>query len=211
MSATVSPPSSRRVRATRFSGARAGWQHVKISRSRSSRTGPVSSGGESSMSMVASAYFESRLASRLSRSSALFAATVVSQAPGLGGSPSRGHRSTATSSASEVASSAMSRSPNRRASAATTRPCSARKTSSSSGKRSGGLGLEGADLDLARAGGGAPLGPVESLVEVGCLDDPETAEVLLGLRERSVGDQALTLGVVHRGRALDQLQAPGED
>ena len=43
ISATVRPPSSLRVSATRFSGARAGWQQVNTSRSRSSSTGPVGS------------------------------------------------------------------------------------------------------------------------------------------------------------------------
>ena len=48
ISATVSPPSSRRVRATLASGASAGWQQVKMSRSRSSSTMPVGSWGVSS-------------------------------------------------------------------------------------------------------------------------------------------------------------------
>ena len=41
ISAVVSPPSRRSVRATRASMARAGWQHVKIRRSRSSRHGTL--------------------------------------------------------------------------------------------------------------------------------------------------------------------------
>src|SRR6187397_708318 len=52
---------------------------------------------------------------------ALRLAVVVSQAPGLGGTPSAGHRSTAVAKASAAASSAMSRSPKRLARAATTR------------------------------------------------------------------------------------------
>ena len=52
---------------------------------------------------------------------ALRLAVVVSQAPGLGGTPSAGHRSTAVANASAAASSAMSRSPKRRVRAATTR------------------------------------------------------------------------------------------
>ena len=51
ISGTVSPPSRRRVSATRASGARAGWQQVKISRSRSSSTGPVGAWGVSSAIM----------------------------------------------------------------------------------------------------------------------------------------------------------------
>ena len=52
---------------------------------------------------------------------ALRLAVVVNQAPGLGGTPSAGHRSTAVANASAAASSAMSRSPKRRVRAATTR------------------------------------------------------------------------------------------
>ena len=52
---------------------------------------------------------------------ALRLAVVVSQAPGLGGTPSAGHRSTAVANASAAASSAMSRSPKRLVRAATTR------------------------------------------------------------------------------------------
>src|SRR5688572_16265786 len=52
---------------------------------------------------------------------ALRVAVVVSQAPGLGGTPSAGQRSTAVANASAAASSAMSRSPKRLARAATTR------------------------------------------------------------------------------------------
>ena len=51
---------------------------------------------------------------------ALRLAVVVSQAPGLGGTPSDGHRSTAVANASAAASSAMSRSPKRLVRAATT-------------------------------------------------------------------------------------------
>src|SRR5216117_883595 len=52
---------------------------------------------------------------------ALRLAVVVSQAPGLGGTPSAGHRSTAVAKASAAASSAMSRSPKRLVMVATTR------------------------------------------------------------------------------------------
>ena len=52
---------------------------------------------------------------------ALRLAVVVSQSPGLGGTPSVGHRSTAVVNASAAASSAMSRSPNRLVREATTR------------------------------------------------------------------------------------------
>src|SRR5215472_5513220 len=52
---------------------------------------------------------------------ALRLAVAVSQAPGLGGTPSARHRSTAVANASATASSAMSRSPKRLVRAATTR------------------------------------------------------------------------------------------
>ena len=126
ISATVSPPSSRRVSATRASGASAGWQQVKISRSRSSSTMPVGSWGVSSVIMSAAWCLASRWDSRRIRSIARLPAVVVSQPPGLGGTPSRGHRSTAARSASPAASSAMSMSPKRRTSEATIRPYSSR-------------------------------------------------------------------------------------
>ena len=55
-------------------------------------------------------------------------AVVVIQPPGLGGTPSVGQRSTATANASAAISSAMSRSPKRLVSAATTRAHSSRWT-----------------------------------------------------------------------------------
>ena len=66
------------------------------------------------------------------RSIARFRAVVVSQAPGLAGSPSRGQRSAAIANASWVASSARSKSPRKPIRLARTRPHSSRKTCSSS-------------------------------------------------------------------------------
>ena len=76
---------------------------------------------------------------------ALLPAVVVSQAPGLGGVPSTGHFSKATRSASLAASSAMSMSPKRRTSEATTRPYSSRKIRSiaDAGSRHSGSGWNG--------------------------------------------------------------------
>ena len=121
ISATVRPPSRRRVRATRASIASAGWQQVKTSLSRSSSTGPVGSAGLSSCIIRAAWCLASRWDSRRSRSIALRLAVVASHPPGLGGMPSRGHRSAAAANASAAASSARSRSPKRRARPATTR------------------------------------------------------------------------------------------
>ena len=61
---------------------------------------------------------------------ARFFAVVVSHAPGFGGGPDCGHRDTASTNASWATSSASSMSPNRRTSAATTRPYSSRNTCS---------------------------------------------------------------------------------
>ena len=126
ISSTVRPPSSRSVRATRASAGSAGWQQVKISRRRSSSTSPVGSCGVSSVIMSAAWCLVSRRDSRRMRSMAWWVAVVVSQPPGFGGMPSVGHCSTAASRASPAASSAMSRSPKRLASEATTRPYSSR-------------------------------------------------------------------------------------
>ena len=56
---------------------------------------------------------------------------------------------------------------------------------------SSGLGvvLEGTDLDRALAGDGGLGGPGQGGVEVGGLDDPEAAELLLGLGEGAVGGE----------------------
>src|SRR5438477_9699063 len=71
--------------------------------------------------------------------------------------------------------------------------------------------LERPDLDgrTARLG---PLGrPGERGVQVGGLDDPEAAQLLLGLRERPIGgDHLPILGTDDRGR-LGRVEAAGED
>ena len=79
-----------------------------------------------------------RVCARRSRSSARLRAVVVSQAPGLRGTPSRGHRSSARANASCAHSSARSQSPVVRMRVATTRPHSsrnARATASSTSDR----------------------------------------------------------------------------
>ncbi len=121
------PPSVCRVSATCASSPSAGWQQVNISFRRSS-------GSESSISGSSSVARESRMTAlrtsvetRLKRSMARRLATVVSQAPGLRGTPSISQRSNALTSASCSASSASSKSPSWPISAASTRPCSSRK------------------------------------------------------------------------------------
>src|SRR5215472_12491879 len=142
-------------------------------------------------------------------------AVVVIHAPGLGGNPVCGQRSTAVVKASCTASSARSISPKRRIRVATQRPYSARKTRSmSAGEVTGplaGVILERADLDRGTARPGGLRGPGERRVEVGGLDHPEAAEVFFGLRERAVDREDLTaLYADHGGRGRG-VQPSGED
>ena len=113
----------RSVSATWASVASAGWQQVKMSSSRSSGKVVVSS----MVSSVASGTSSSRVFSasvrlRRMRSMARLRAVVISQAPGLAGTPSRGQRSAAIAKASCAASSARSKSPRKPIRAARTRP-----------------------------------------------------------------------------------------
>ena len=147
---------------------------------------------------------------------ALRVAVVVSQAPGLGGTPSAGHRSTATAYASAAASSATSRSPKRLAREATTQAHSSRwaRVIASGGRVGQGVGpiaVERPDLDLAVARLGRPGSELERDVEVGRLDDPEAGEVLLGLDERAVGEDQLAPAAVGHGRVVRRGQPAAED
>src|SRR5579875_2957963 len=205
ISGTVSPATSRRVRAKRASVPSAGWQQVKISRSWSSSTAGVGCG--SGWCMRASACLAWRCDSRRSRSMALRDAVVISQPPGLGGIRSR-QAVTAARTASPAASSATSRSPKRRASEATTRGHSSRKTSSIISGRSR---RERANLDLAPARLGPLGGQFEGDVQVGGVDDPEPTDPLLGLEVRPVGEDRLVARTVdHRGGGRGP-EAAGED
>ena len=47
-------------------------------------------------------------------------------------------------------------------------------------------------------------------VEVGRLDDPEAAEVLLGLGERAVGHHGVAFGRVHDRRDVGRFEAAAE-
>src|SRR5205823_12611551 len=223
ISATVRPPSRRRVSATRASVASAGWQQVKTNLSRSSSTGPVGSGGLSSYTMRAAWCLASRCDSRRSQSIALRVAVVASQPPGLGGTPSRGHRSAAATNASAVASSATSRSPKRRARPATIRAhswwwarviaCSTVEpvTALANGRtpRCGtwaphsrfpgavapGLPETSEPVYLLRPveHGCQPAGPVPRRRVVGHVHDGEAAEVLLGLDVGAVGEDGFAV------------------
>src|ERR671910_259723 len=221
------PPSSRRVSATCASVESAGWQQVKMRRSRSSCTGPTSSEMlGSSLARVSTATSPSNSRprdSRRRRSRARLRAVVVIQPPGLGGSPSRGHLRKATANASCTASSATSMSPKARMRTATDRPDSSRKirpisASSSLGAASGSRTLLGVgpipertDLDRLPDGVGGLRRPGERSVEILGLDDVEAAEMLLRLHERAVGCQHLAIRHPHDGCGVGLVQGAGED
>ena len=87
-SAVDRPHSSRSVSATCASTANAGWQHVQISRSRSSGYSSAFSGSSHATSSITSSGIARRKSvSRRSRSSARRRAVVVSHAPGFAGTP----------------------------------------------------------------------------------------------------------------------------
>ena len=122
ISSVVRPHTSRSVSAIWASGGRAGWQQVKISRSRSSSMLSAShSAGHCAGSLVtpsnwcsSSVIVASNLARLRRESMALNRPAETSQARGFAGTPCCGHCSTAATKASCIASSARSKSPNRR-------------------------------------------------------------------------------------------------
>jgi hypothetical protein len=73
----------------------------------------------------------------------------------------------------------------------------------------GRIRLERTHFDLALAGLGALGRPGEGGVEVGDVDDPEAADVLLGLEVRAVGDDGLARGGIDHGRGLGRHQTVG--
>src|SRR5438105_126955 len=222
-----SPPSSRRVSATCASVDSAGWQQVKISRSRSSSTGPTSWGAPRSLlpgeSIATSPSSFRPRDSRRRRSIARLRAVVAIQPPGFGGSPSAGHLRKATVNASCTASSATSMSPKTRIRTATDRPDSSRKIRPTSAPLSlgaasmacslSGLGYvsERADLDRLRDGSGGLRGPGERRVEVLGLDDVEAAQVFLRLRKGAVGGQHLAVGHAHDRCGIGFVQGAAEE
>src|SRR6188768_1086155 len=114
-------------------------------------------------------------------------AVVVIQPPGFGGIPSAGQRWAAIANASATASSARSMSPRTRMRVAVQRPASRRNTDS----RSSAI-LERTEFDRTVAGDRRLAGPLERRVEVGRLDHPEAAHLLLGLGIRAVGHRHVT-------------------
>ena len=138
ISSVVRPQTSRSVSAHRASGASAGWQHVKIRRSRSSSTSSSSGPGSprvgaSNRSAIAAIEASNR-ARRRSASIAWNRPADTSHALGLVGTPSRGQHSSAAAKASCSASSARSKSPRRRISVARMRRESERQTASTASR-----------------------------------------------------------------------------
>src|SRR3954454_17479105 len=109
-------------------------------------------------------------------------AVGVSKPQGMGGTPCTGHCSAAMAKASATASSGRSMSPRTRIRVAVQRPTSRRKISAS-----GSGTLSGPDFDRSLTCDGGLAGPVEGGVEVGGLDHPEAAHLLLGLGVGAVG------------------------
>src|SRR6266508_1289882 len=236
ISGVRSPPSVRRVSATLASDESAGWQQVKMSRSRSStillRSCWSGSPAPRVMSWASSLCFSARRRSRRSRSMALLRAVVVIQPPGLAGTPVRGQRSRATRKASWTASSARSKSPSTRMRVATARPDSYRKTCSTTPPASLGPAAatpspvrvgprwelhDRADLDRAVAGAGDPRRHFDGLVQVLAVDHVVAAELLLGLREGPVGGERPAVPDPHGGggggrvQRLARLEEPAVD
>ena len=218
ISAVVSPPRSRSVSATWAPTPSAGWQHVKISRSRSSPMGPVSAGSLLASSRAAWACRSSRDASRRRRSIARLRAVVMIHPAGLGGSPAEGHRSTATVNVSWTASSATPMSPDQ-APPRPGRTPRGRHVRSPKRDRSGtalGVTCRGVDershLDRNAAQGlGELAAPLERGVEIGRLDDREPADVLLALDVRTVGGEHRPVLHAHDGRRARRMEPTVED
>ncbi len=126
MSAAGTAQIVRSVSATRASMVSAGWQHVKMSRSRSSTMSSSASGAAPAFPAVNASTARSRILRRSTDarrkvSIARLRATVMSQPPGLSGTPSAGQRRKASARASWAQSSASVQSPVTRIRAATMR------------------------------------------------------------------------------------------
>ena len=67
-----------------------------------------------------------------------------------------------------------------------------------------------ANLDRALARDRRLTGPCQRAVEIGCLDDPEAAEVFFGFGERAVGHEELAVTHLHNGRTRRFVQPTAE-
>src|ERR1700686_1711180 len=211
ISPVVNPATARSVSATCASCESAGWQHVKINRSRSSASAGSGANGERSRRASFSRYLLSRRRMSMARRRAV----VISHAPGLSGMPVSGHFSSAATRLSWTTSSARSKSPRARTSPAVSRPASSRKTAATadsaavcvpSAVRRSLRHPRARFLDLCRVVDHGPhldnpvlpaswpnLGHGKRLVQVLNLDDRESADDLFGLDEGAVGDDGLAV------------------
>src|SRR5581483_3754283 len=143
--------------------------------------------------------FAAPVAARRRRSIARLRAVVVSQAPGVRGTPSRRHRSSASVKASCAHSSARSQSPVTRMSVATTRPHSSRKARATAASTSSPSPIarshlpDRAHLDRPVRGGRDPRRDLDGVVEVLRVDEEEPADLLLRLREGAVRREHLAV------------------
>ena len=131
ISAVERPPTSRSVSAARDTIGSTGWHATNIIRSRSSSISPSSTSASGAVSIVSGAscwYLALNVRSRRNRSTAFRFATAINHAPGFRGSPSRGHCTIASVSASCARSSARLTSSTWRARPATRRGNSMRNT-----------------------------------------------------------------------------------
>ena len=222
ISAALSPATVFRVRATRLSRASAGWQQVKISRSRSSAIGSWCELADVTVSsMIATSASLARSVPRRRRTSrARFLATVVSHAAGGRGRPSRGQCASAFSTASWTLSSARSQSPVSRmrvATIAALSPATTELTASAVARCSGAVTRRAPRTAAARAcrrwpadGARRSRWPRRGRRTSRCRSPRSTP----GLRERPVGDQHLPLahpdrgGVPHRAERVSHHALP---
>src|SRR5712691_1147289 len=226
ISAVVKPATARKVSATCASCDRAGWQHVKISLRRSS----ASAGSGVNADRSSSASFSRYRVSRRRMSMARRRAVVINHAPGLSGMPCSGHFSNAATRLSWTTSSARSKSPIARTSAAVSRPASSRKTATTAAsvavrvcsavlgsvREPSGFRLFNFSRvvdhrpHLDRAGRPC-LSDSKRLVEILDLDNREASDDLLRLDVWPVGDDGLAILDAHRCRAAWALELLATD
>src|SRR6267378_6442277 len=134
-------------------------------------------------------------------------AVVISHAPGLSGIPCSGHFSSAATRLSWTTSSARSKSPRARTSAAVSRPASSRKTVATAASvavrvSSAQVFVDGPHFDDAPIAPTRPrLGHGKRLIEIFDLDNSKPVDDLFGLDERPIGDDGFVV--------LDANRRPG--
>src|SRR3989337_934658 len=235
-SSTLRPPISRKVKATWCSVRNAGWQQVKISRSRSSLAGPSSAQSSAPgpcdvLATAPSCSSSSRPRSERRRLSiARFRAVVTIHPAGLGGMPPVRHRSMATTNASWTASSASVMSPKPRIRGATAWPYTSRNTRSTSVVSRWAATVRFTSLLAWRYGVLYAPGrtewahfdrmverlhhlacPGQGCIEVVRVDDVEPSDVLLRLGERPVRHHRAAIPNAHNGRRVGAMECATED